>query len=67
MENLQKIKNNEVYKQILKDSFGGIMYTEGTQSNYNSKEILNLWNGAPESQKEASGGIMKGVFNFLNS
>ena len=65
--NIQEIQNNETYKQILSDSFGGIMYEEGTQTNYNSAEILKLWNDATEPEKEAAGGIMNGVFNFLNS
>ena len=67
MANIQEIQKNETYKQILSDSFGGIMYEEGTQTKYNSDEILKLWSDTPEPEKEAAGGIMKGVFNFLNS
>lgn len=64
---LEDIKNNEVYKQVLADSFGGIMYQEGTQKNYDSKELLNLWEKLPNVYKESSGGITKGVFSFLQS
>lgn len=64
---LQAIKENETFKQILKDSFGGIMYTEGTQKKYNSTEILNLWESLPNTYKEYAGGIVSGVFRFLKN
>lgn len=67
MEKIQQIQKDPVYNQILKDSFGGIIFVEGTQSKYNASNILKLWNETPEAVKESSGGIMKGVFNFLNS
>ena len=66
-EATQAITENEVYKQILKGSFGGIMYQEGTQKNYNSKELLKLWEDLPATYREASGGITNGIFNFLKS
>jgi len=63
---LTAITENETYKQILKDSFGGIMYRAGTQKKYNSKELLNLWEKLSPIYKESCGGIMKGLFDFLN-
>lgn len=66
-DTLTAIQENETYKAILKDTFGGIMYEEGSQTKYNSKELLKLWEDLPETYKEASGGIMRGVFNFLNN
>jgi len=62
---IETILNNEVYKKILADSFGGIMYQEGTQASYKADELLKLWDELPEADKEASGGITQGVFNFL--
>lgn len=66
IQTIEAIKNNEVYKKILADSCGGIIYTEGTQTDYNTAEILKLWGSLPETYKEAAGGIIKGLFNFLN-
>jgi hypothetical protein len=62
---IQAIKNNEVYKAILKDSYGGVMYTLGTQKKYNSTEIVELWESLSKKLQESSGGIMKGLFDFL--
>jgi hypothetical protein len=66
-QTIETILNNETYKQVLKDSFGGIMYQEGTQKNYNSSEVLKLWESLPGSYKESTGGITRGVFGFLQS
>jgi len=64
---MKEILENKVYQQILKDTFGGVLYQEGTQNKYDSKELLSLWNKLSLAEKEFAGGIMKGVFNFLNS
>lgn len=64
---MEKILENEVYQQILKDTFGGVLYQEGTQDQYDSKELLKLWNELSGAEKESAGGIMKGVFGFLNN
>lgn len=62
---MQEITNHPVYQQILSDSFGGVMYDVANKGKYNTKELVALWDNLPESYKSASGGIMKGVFNFL--
>tara|TARA_B110000240_G_C13275225_1_gene357635 strand:- start:4 stop:207 length:204 start_codon:yes stop_codon:yes gene_type:complete len=67
MTTIQTIQNNTIYKQILSDSFGGVMYDVSNRTKYESKELLKLWDSLPGNIKESSGGIMKGVFNFLNS
>ena len=63
---MQEITNHPVYKQILEDSFGGVMYDVANRGKYDSEEIQNLWENLSESEKSASGGIMKGVFDFLS-
>ena len=63
--NLNQIEENETYQKILKDSFGGIIYDASKKQSYDSKEILKLWKNTHTAYKESSGGIMKGVFNFL--
>jgi len=65
MDNIEKILNDPVYQQIIKDSFGGVMYDVDDQDKYNATEIIALWDEMSPADKETAGGIMKGVFNFL--
>ena len=62
---IEAIKSNEVYKQILKDSFGGVMYSSTNLNKYNATEIIAIWESLEDWEKESCGGIMEGVFNFL--
>lgn len=62
---MEAIKNNEVYKQVLADSFGGVMYNVANRTKYNSAEVLELWQGLSRSEQEAAGGIMQGAMSFL--
>lgn len=63
MNKLEAIKNNEVYKRIIKDSFGGLMYNVANQ--YDAEELLSAWNSLTDGERESAGGIMKGAMNFL--
>lgn len=65
MKELQEIRESEVYQQILKDSFGGVMYDVANRGKYNADHILFLWQHLPEMYKESAGGIMKGAFDFI--
>lgn len=68
MDNIvEEIQQSNVYKQILNDSFGGIMYDVSNRGKYDTTELLKLWQNIPASEKEAAGGIVSGVFNFLES
>lgn len=62
---LAAILEHPTYKQILNDSFGGVMYDLSNKPTYNSTEILKLWDELDPIYKESSGGITKGLFNFL--
>lgn len=62
---MDKIANNKVYKQILADSFGGIMYNVANRDKYNSTEVLQIWDAMTPVERESVGGIMKGAINFL--
>lgn len=62
---MQELQNNEVYKQVLKDSFGGVMYNVANRNKYNSAEVLALWDKMGAGEQEAAGGIAKGAINFL--
>ena len=63
---LNKIKENETYNLILKDSFGGIMYNTANKGKYKDEEIKKLF---AECEKlkyiDYFDGITKGVFDFL--
>lgn len=65
MNTLEKIRSNETYKQVLADSFGGVMYNVANQSKYDTTELLELWDSLTANEQSASGGIMKGAMHFL--
>lgn len=65
MTTLQEVTENEVYKQVLADSFGGIMYDVDNQGKYNASEVLALWDALSPADKEVADGITKGAIDFL--
>lgn len=65
METINAIKANEVYRQVLKDSLGGILYNVANYGKYDSAEVLALWNSLTPGQQSAADGIMTGAINFL--
>jgi hypothetical protein len=64
-KNIQAIRDNEVYKQVLKDSFGGVCYNVANRGKYDATEILRLWDEMSPAVHESIGGIMTGAINFL--
>lgn len=62
---IKQIKENKVYQEILKDSFGGVMYNEANRDKYETKDLLQLWDSLTSSEQEVSGGIMKGAMSFI--
>ena len=65
MDKINQIKELQTYKEILNDSFGGVLYDVANKNKYNTIKLLELWNKLTPSEKESAGGIMKGVFNFI--
>jgi hypothetical protein len=65
MKNIQVIESNEVYKQVLKDSFGGVLYNVANRDKYDSTEVLRLWDNLTPQEKNAADGIMTGAIHFL--
>lgn len=65
MSVLEQIQSNPVYKQIMADSFSGVMYNVANRDKYDTTEIFKLWDSLSAGEREASGGIIKGAFNFL--
>ena len=62
---MKEITEHPVYKQILADSFGGIMYDVANRGKYDTAEIVQLWNDLSPAYKNAAGGIIQGVFDFI--
>ena len=62
---IKKIENHPVLKQILEDSFGGVMYNVSNKNKYDTKELLCLWNSLSGAEKESFGGIITGAINFI--
>ena len=58
---MEHIKNHPVYKQVLKDSFGGIMYDVANQGKYDAADIIKLW----DELTGVADGVMKGAMDFL--
>lgn len=65
MNTIEMIENNEVYKQVIKDSFGGVMYNVANRDKYDSLEIIALWTSLSKDQQDMANGIVKGAMQFL--
>ena len=65
-EPINTIKTSPIYKQVISDSFGGIMYDVARRGRYDAAAILYLWDTMSESEQSSAGGIMNGAINFLN-
>lgn len=67
MNTIEQIKENETYKQIMADSFNGIMYNVANRGKYDATEIMQLWNDMTPGEQSSVGGIMTGAINFLKA
>ena len=67
MNNTQEIRNNETMKQILADSFGGVMYKVANRDKYETTELLAKWDELSEGEKESMDGLINGAINFIKS
>lgn len=62
---MKLIIDNPVYKQVMADSFGGIMYDVANHNKYDSTELLKEWDSLTPGEQSAMGGIVQGAINFL--
>lgn len=62
---MDKIKDHPVMKQVLADSFGGVLYNVANRDKYDPAELLALWDSLSPAEQGAAGGIIKGAINFL--
>jgi len=65
MQKRELITENPVYKQVIKDAFGGIIYNVANRDKYDDKEIVEIWNSMTEYEKECCDGILTGAMQFL--
>jgi hypothetical protein len=65
MANLQQIEENPVYKQVVKDAFGGVLYNVANRDKYDGKELLGIWDNLTDVQRSSANGITEGAINFL--
>ena len=65
MATINQVQEHPVMKQVLADSFGGIMYNVANQGKYDATEVLELWDSLTPAEQGAAGGIIKGAVNFL--
>ena len=63
---VETIETSPIYKQVISDSFGGIMYNVAMRGQYDAAAILYLWGTMSKSEQSSAGGIMNGAINFLN-
>ena len=63
---LNDIQELPVYKQILADSFGGVMYNVANREKYDTTELMEKWNALNPAIQEMAGGIMKGAIDFVD-
>lgn len=61
----ENILNSAIMKQVLKDSFGGIVYNVSNGGKYDATELLEIWDNLSNNEKDAMGGIILGAINFL--
>ena len=62
---MKTLRNNEVLKTVLADSFGGVMYNVANRNKYDAKELLREWDALTDSEKSSFGGCIIGAINFL--
>ena len=66
-EIIKRIEENETVKQVLNDSFGGVIYDIANQDKYKfDEDLYKLINNLSESEiKNISNGIIQGAIQFL--
>ena len=62
---IELILENETYQQIVKDSFGGVMYSKKPDE-YDETKISELLTLMKSESIDAMDGVMSGVFHFIN-
>lgn len=64
-EKIDAIKSSDVYKQVLADSSGGVVYNVDKWATYDADDIIKIWHSLTRAEREAQDGIMTGVMDFV--
>jgi hypothetical protein len=62
---MDAIKNHPVMIQIIKDSFGGVIYNVANRDKYDTTELLELWDNLTPAEQENADGIISGAIGFI--
>lgn len=62
---IDMVTEHPVMKQILADSFGGVMYNVANRDKYNTDELLATWEALTPAEKENANGLITGAINFI--
>ena len=65
MQKRELITENPVYKQVIKDACGGVLYNMANRNKYDDGEIIKIWESMTECEKEGRDGIITGAMQFL--
>jgi FixJ family two-component response regulator len=65
VDNVERLKNNKVLKEIIKDSFGGVMYVQKDKSKYDTKELISIYNLLTSDEKDLLDGVTTGAINYI--
>lgn len=65
MDTITQLKEHPVLKEILADSYGGIIYNVANENKYDTTELLELWEQLDGGEKDSLGGIIGGAINFI--
>ena len=65
MDKRNQLINMPVWQEIMRDSYGGIMYDVANKNKYEANELLELWDSMTPAEQDEAGGIIKGAINFL--
>ena len=52
-------------RQILADSFGGVIYNVANRDKYDTTELLALWEAQTPAEKENHNGLITGAILFI--
>lgn len=65
MEKIQQIKDHPTMQEILKDSFGGVMYNVANRDKYDTTDLLKVWDALTPMEQDSADGIITGAINFI--
>ena len=66
MDKIKTLLDDPTLQQIIKDSFGGVMYNVANRPKYDTTELMEKWNALNPSEQSSVGGVVNGAINFIN-